>query len=813
VHACGDPTLILIDDADTGSDTAVLLADLASRPPATQVRVLLITRTADALAPVADQLPDSARRIITPGNLPVLPIGAFGSADDHARWFGEAVRAYAIARHTPPPDLPTITATSGTRAPDEPILTIQAQALLTVLDTERRRLPYLDVHSLPFAQIAEALFAHEQRHWQQAAQHPGWGLADLTATVQRRAIAALMLSGAATESDAVVALRAVPDLADATAERLAGIARWAFHLYPAGPVWVQPDMLAEWFLITQLTSAPELASRLTDLAGHHHTALLTLIAHASDHMSAAIPLYVRLIQADPVGLAAAGADAALTASTARPLLDAALAALIPGPRWSPDTLADLDRHLPKGTLPRTRLAVSATAVQCARDGGTSQDRARTLLRHGPNLRELGLAQEALAVYDEVLSLYRDLAAVDSADRPGLAEALRGYCAVLWDLGRHREGLIAYEETLSQCRDLAATDPAHQPALAKALFGYGATLWGLGRHREALAAYEESLGLYQDLVAADAAHRPDFARVMNGYANGLQNLGRLREALAAGEETVALYRDLAAADAAHQPEFARALDNHAISLVTQGRNREALAARDEAVALYRVLAKANPAQQAELARTISNRGACLYLLRRYQEALSAYEEALHLYREPAVGNPAPQSWFADALIGYTSSLWGLGRHGEALAASEQAVALYRDLAADNPAHQPKLATAISGYGSCLWALRRHQDALAAFEESVALYRDLAAANPAHQHELAKALQNYGITLRDQGRREEGLGCDREALELYAALARNDPSLYEEAYKQLLSSLRRAYDLRGDHSTSVSLHLRRDGVSTD
>ena len=56
----------------------------------------------------------------------------------------------------------------------------------------------------------------------------------------RRAHAA----GAAGEPEAVIALRAVPDLADASAERLACIARWAFHLYPPGPVRIQPDMLA-----------------------------------------------------------------------------------------------------------------------------------------------------------------------------------------------------------------------------------------------------------------------------------------------------------------------------------------------------------------------------------------------------------------------------------------------------------------------------------------------------------------------------------------------------------------------------------------
>jgi hypothetical protein len=368
VRECGDPTLILVDDADTNSDTAALLIELAGQSEATQVRVVLITRTADTLGQVADQLPEPVRWIIASDNLPVRSIGAFGTTDDHAGWFGEAARAYAAALGTPPPDLPAVT-TGRTSMSDEPMLTIQAQALLSVLETERRRPQRPDIQALPFDQVAEALFAHEQHRWQQAALLSGWGLADLTAPVQQRAIAVLMLCGAATEPEAVAALRAVPDLADATAERLAGIARWAFGLYPPGPVRIQPDLLAEWFVITQLTSTPGLTSHLTELAGQGIPALLTLLARASDHMPTAVPLYADLIEVDPANLAAAGADAALTAGIARPLLDAALATLVTDVRWPPAALADLNRHLPEGTLPRTRAAVSAVTVGHARDTG------------------------------------------------------------------------------------------------------------------------------------------------------------------------------------------------------------------------------------------------------------------------------------------------------------------------------------------------------------------------------------------------------------------------------------------------------------
>ena len=380
-------------------------------------------------------------------------------------------------------------------------------------------------------------------------------------------------------------------------------------------------MLAEWFLITQLASVPELASHLDDLAGHHVPALLTLLAHASDHMPAAVPLYARLIQADPAGRVTAGADAALTASAARPRLDAALAAVVTSTRWSPGALASLNRHLPEGTLPRTRAAVAAATVDHARETGTPEHLAEALNSYGASLADLGRHRDALAAKKRrwpctgtgrrqprppARPRQRAEQLRHRPDRPGTApgragrqergagpvpgpgrrqprpparprqraEQLRRQPA---DLGRHRETLAAEEEALALYRDLAAANPAHQPALASALNSYGISLTDLGRHRDALAAEEEALALYRDLAAANPAHQPALARALNNYGDSLTDLGRHRDALAAEEEALALYRDLAAANPAHQPALASALNSYGVSLRDLGRHRDALAA--------------------------------------------------------------------------------------------------------------------------------------------------------------------------------------------------------------------------------------------
>ena len=104
IRACGNEALILVDDADQRPDLAALFASLnADRDTGPTVRVILISRAAGLVSRLAATLDDRSRGML--GGVRELPLGPFGGADDRARWFGEAVRAYARARQVPPPDL------------------------------------------------------------------------------------------------------------------------------------------------------------------------------------------------------------------------------------------------------------------------------------------------------------------------------------------------------------------------------------------------------------------------------------------------------------------------------------------------------------------------------------------------------------------------------------------------------------------------------------------------------------------------------------------------------------------------------------
>ena len=810
IRACGDEALILVDDPGQRPDLAVLLASLnADRGTGPTVRVILISRAAGLVSRLAATLDDRSRGMLD--GVRELPLGPFGGADDRARWFGEAVRAYARARQVPPPDLPTDLSGYVTD-PAEPILTLHAQALLAVLDSEGSRPIRPPAEGQPFDQVAAALFAHEQHRWQASARHPEFGLTDLTSPVQSDAIAALLLASPADQEQAAALLRRVPELATASAERRANIARWAAYLYPCDPPWpiqVKPDMLAEWFTITQLMQTPELVDLLGAMDPQQKAAMLLLLAHASDHMPQAVQLFADIVGADTSRLAETGVTAALSASAGQRRLDGELARLILQASWSADALGRVEDKLRPG-LPRTQAAVAEVRVKIARADGDAAGLAGTLGSLGVRLSQLGRHQEALLADEESVGLWRPLARDNPACQPDLARALRYLGFQLHELGRYREAVAATEEAVGLWRPLAPDNPACQPDLARALRHLGNHLARLGRHREALEATEESVGLCRPLAQDNPAHQPDLAWALGNLGARLSQLGRHQQALACCEEAVSVWRALARDNPTRQPGLAGGLEELGNGLENLGRYREAVAATGEAVGLWRPLARDNPAHRPDVARALRYLGNQLAGLGRHQEALKATEEAVSLWRPLAQDNPAHQPELAEALNHLGSHLGALGERQNAAAPAEESVALWRALARDNPAHQPGLGRALCNLGYRLHTLGRYQEALEATEESVGLWRPLARDIPRCQPDLARALLNLGTILDALGRQQDALAAWEESVELLKVLARSNPGRNGETYYSSLTYLRRYLDLTGQESASIRLHLTNDSA---
>jgi len=486
VRACGDPAMILVDDADGRADLAAFLGAVAEGYASPVTRVILLARSAAGLAAsLTSQLEDRHEWIVS--RAPVVELEPEGGPDDRERWFAEAVTAFAAGQDAALPALSTARRVDA----DEPMLVLQAQALLAALGTADDA---EDPRRLSFGQVAEALMRHEKRRWTATAAVCNWGAGGpLSDALQESSITALALLGFNDDGEAEQVLRRIAELRDATAERLAAVRAFVVALYPPG--WegapcIRPGMIGEWFVVSQLTARPALARALRDgLTDQQAARALSFLAGAADRIEPAGRLFGGFAVGSPRRRVLAAARAAMTGHAGRQLLDTVIAEQVrASDEWTLDQLTDLDRVIPEHVLLLTRVAVADCMVRLwraeAKDYSAARqaDLARAVRNLGVGLDRVGRYEDALAAYGEAVALYRPLARDNpAAHQPDLARAVRNLGAGLHRVGRYEEALAANEEAVALYRPLARDNPAaHQPELARAVRNLGAGLHRVGR---------------------------------------------------------------------------------------------------------------------------------------------------------------------------------------------------------------------------------------------------------------------------------------------------------------------------------------------
>ncbi|MEQ9623550.1 tetratricopeptide repeat protein [Coleofasciculus chthonoplastes] len=193
---------------------------------------------------------------------------------------------------------------------------------------------------------------------------------------------------------------------------------------------------------------------------------------------------------------------------------------------------------------------------------------------GVTLYELGRYEEALASYDQAISL-----------QPDFYQAWGNRGGALSELGRNEEALTSYDQAISL-----------QPDYYKTWENRGIVLSELGRYEEALASYDQAISL-----------QPDFYQAWSNRGVELDKLGRHEEALASYDQAISL-----------QPDFYQAWSNRGVELDKLGRHEEALASYDQAISL-----------QPDFYQVWVNRGGVLSELGRNEEALANFDQAISL----------------------------------------------------------------------------------------------------------------------------------------------------------------------------------------
>ena len=214
-------------------------------------------------------------------------------------------------------------------------------------------------------------------------------------------------------------------------------------------------------------------------------------------------------------LATPGPDG--TTLTVHRLLAAAVRRSLPSPdrdQTASTVRAVLQRHLPgqiqyaPHNWPRWRGLLPHVLITTRNPTRDTTDRYRTaglLDTAAVYLVQTGRRTEALAVSEQAVTLYRELAAHNrDAYLPALAASVHNHALRLADNGRRAEALAAAEEAVTLYRELAAHNrDAYLPALAMSLWMFGFVRQMLDtQEQEGFDAVQEAVSLFTELAAAE-----------------------------------------------------------------------------------------------------------------------------------------------------------------------------------------------------------------------------------------------------------------------------------------------------------------------
>jgi tetratricopeptide (TPR) repeat protein len=578
VAECGDPTLIVIDDADTEPGIAQLVQQVTRHDEKRAVKVLLLVRAGAAFERwLHPQLPAGQA-----ARWPRTDLSVIGGIGDRSRWYAQAVRAYAAVLNLEPPPV----SDSDHRpvgSDGEPMVLTQARAVLASRIGTRYGVETL--RNMGLDQVATELVTHEQRRWNQAAEDARWALpVELTSDVRDEALLALVLLAPTSVIEAVAVLRRLPTFREGEAAEtmVRNVVEWAHHLYPGpqkGRVEPTPDFVA--------------AALVAQLAGPDRAALLdALDLGAAAERDQGLPK--RLVRA--VALFSSAGVVLRACLVARPTSLAAVieAGILLGPTVS---------------------ALQQIMVEALTSDPLPDDDVDRLLEL---IGDAGWTHLRLRLWESAVQRYRTLVPTDPARyTPELALSVSNLARSLREVGEPRQALDNDQEAVRLYGELAQAQPdRYARNLAASLGNLAVSLREVGETRQALDIDQEVMRLYQELAQVDPAHTADLVTALGNLAQGLRDVGEPHQAVDIDQQAARLYRELAQAESARSTsDLARSLSNLALSLDAVADHDQAVRVRAEVVAWWRRLAQRRPEEfdesyqraRAELSRSLFEQG--------------------------------------------------------------------------------------------------------------------------------------------------------------------------------------------------------------
>ena len=608
------PVLAVLDYAESRPDLGEVLAGVAGRRGKKAVRLLLLSRNADAWWTEVLRSDAALKNMLSEEEPLALP----SVTPDRETVFREAVSAFAGRAYEGP--LPSLEHPRYER-----VLYVHAAALATA----QARPVHVDA-------LMEDTLDHEEHFWRD--QLPDGGRIQKQKAVRkmRLAVAELALKGGARDKAEAEHIVGDDDMATLLRDLYPGRAG---QRYLAG---LEPDLLGEAMVWRALSQESDAAGPWLDrvFEGADAQAIrtgFTVLGRLSEEHEEAAGWIARVLARDVAGRAMEAFAAAKTVGerTAHAALGMELARALE--REGTAELAErLEPDLPDAqqtvSLREVGLWVGAKQLAGLHESSAQEERARILNNLSVWQSTLGQREAALAPAQEAVDLYRQLAlARPEAVRPDLARSLNNLGNMQSDLGQREAALASTQEAVDLRREMAQARPeAFLPGLAMSLSNLGCWHSELGQRKAALASTQEAVGLYRKLAEArPEAFLPDLAGSLHNLGKVQSELGQREAALASTQEAVDIRRKLTQArPEAFLPDLAMSLHNLGTMQSALEQSAAALASAQGAINLYRKLAQARPeAFLPYLAGSLHNLGIWQSELGQREAALASTQEAL------------------------------------------------------------------------------------------------------------------------------------------------------------------------------------------
>ncbi|GAA1660369.1 hypothetical protein GCM10009830_01790 [Glycomyces endophyticus] len=580
------------------------------------VRVMLVARSqGEWFERIRDHAPNIDRLVRLQE---ALPLGGFGSDVRHAhaqQAFGAFALRFGTEAELPP----------GLERYDRP-LTIHAAALMAAAG---ETLPDPSAGDARDALLRQ-LIRREGSRWASLTDSGGHAvLTDHERGMEALCVATLT---APYKAHLVELLRAVPSLADASAERRTGISDALHELYPgssrdeARVAPVEPDLIAA-HLLAHTGTRSEIVRNLVDSTVlHRHPAYHARLVHAlllaadeypvvavdlSDHLATSLSALTgaeehvalaELLESSLPQLVAAAVRDVLERRDLTAARHLVMALDLPHELIDSAVAEHADDILLAGVIPSTNPALAGLgsalanmAVHYWRQRYAASPESEAKARLADSMAELGVWQElddrhtaAHVAKQRAMDLYEQLAGDDEQFIPDLARAVNNFSIATSIAGETDASIHLTQRAIElwQYSD-EALDGDFRDRLALARANLSFSLLEAYRPQEALVSARRAERSLEELCGDDPdEYLPELQRARFAHAASLAGVGRAGEAVVLGERAVALGDDLVRIDrTVHLPRLARAVEALGRYLESAGRPREALAPKRRAVRLW------------------------------------------------------------------------------------------------------------------------------------------------------------------------------------------------------------------------------------